>query len=711
MGDEPNLETVAQESDVILTPIVKRIPFPSGEMFTLRQAMIRMIPVMLLFEVVALLFHFRALSSLTLPHIIEPEGTFQFQEVVDGFPVPNLLAWNLLLVHWMMWFDRLTGYPLWLGTFFCIALIGVQCVSLVNPTFRLINVSRTEKSNGAHVVALDSLAVSKTLNIALRAVIPLAIVWLLTARFPSSFHFLATLLRCVTIGTLFWVGFDRRGMAGDFSEPKLQKVRAESVPGLMGKAVIFGLGASLLFSTQIPLPTQEIMTYYHTLATFHRAFWWQIAVTYLCSGGFIAGAIGILLFVMSCECLVMRSRLFLGCGLLLCAPSILLIGKTMSPAALSENWDIRPETLKAITFPYSTERPRQTAGIPDGIGAGKVLMQEAGIAPPRRDGNPLLFFSRRGVANLRQMHFTEDGLPLDAASEKAVTEFLKKRNYMTSLSWICLKHIYNVGASNFDTNKSLSACMLSLQKAPHSYQIMTTLQMMLFTCAATKDNLVIVDQLADERYFTHFDRASKRVMGDLYLRFGESEKAMDWYRRAEMPKSYVRRVQTSKPMFNVGRITGTLILNGKPLAGVKVGVHPVRLNGLPKTLEMLVLRSGGELFAPFEDPRYPLFPRFHPRPFALRWVTAGTTTDQKGKFTIDHLIEGEYELVCALPDNIALELPFDSRMKIKNPAEAVTLNYNVPVKELGTMEITAPVSKNTLTFDSPKNKQPADAPK
>lgn len=706
MGEEPSLEPQEQESAPVVLPHTesKSTSTPPTKLW------LRLIPLALAFIVASLVFHFRLLSSLTLPHIIEPEGTFQFQEVVEGLPIPNLLAWNLSLVHWMMWFDRLAGYPLWLGSTMILLIVGIQAISLVNPTFRLFQVKRAESANGAHVLSLDSNAIAKCLLVTLRILLPLVAIWLLTARLPDQLHLLTTLLRCVVLGILLWLGFHPQGMAGDFTQPQIQPL-GSGASRLVAHGSLFGLGVGILQSQQYPLPTQEIMTYYHTLATFHRGYWSEIATPFLASSALIALGSALLLVALSGSHLPKGSRLTLLCIPLLFLPPLALSRTRNNPTLLKKQWDITPETLGSIVFPYSTERPRPTAGVPDGMAAGKVLMKEAGIAAPRRDGNPLLFFSQRGLANLRQMHFTEDGLPLDANSEKAVASFLERRHYNTALSWIIFKHVYNVGASNFDTNKALSACMLSLQRAPHSFQIMTTLQMMLFTCPATKDNLAIVDQLADERYFTHIDRASKRVMGDLYLRFGESQKAMDWYRRAEMPKSFLQRVETSKPMFNVGTISGSLLLNGKPLAGVKIGVHPVRLNGLPKTLEMLVLRSGAELFAPFYDPRFPLFPRFHPRPFALRWVTAGTTTDQNGKFNIDHLIEGEYELVIALPSNIQLEPPFDARLKVKNPADPVTLNYNLPKKDLGIIEITAPVSNNAITFDSPTKAEPTKATK
>jgi hypothetical protein len=646
------------------------------------------------------LFNFRALSSLTLPHIIQPDGTFQFQEVVDGFPVPDLLAWNLSHIHWMMWLDRLTGFPLWVGTLVSMGLLLCTAVRLLNPTFRPFHLRRGEEENGAHIITLENAVLTKFFTVLIRLLLPLLIVWLLSLRLAPSLEFFRIGIRALAIALCLWLGFSRQGMAGNFASRTFLPFGSE-LGSLLAKALLFGAGLWLLFASKVPLPSPETMRYYHTLGTFHRGFWWEIATPVLCSSFGVWAGSGVLLFALGVSRLASPLRQSLALIPLLIVVLSTRAMLSRKPEIYAKRWDINEETLRAINYPYQAERPLPTSGVPDGMRAGKVLLKEAGVEPPNRDSNPLLFFSRMGTANLRQMHYTEDGLPLNEKSERAVRSFLEKRNYQTALSWVILKHIYNMGTSTFDSAKAIEACILSLDKAPHSFQIMSTLQAMLFTCPATGENRAILDILADEKRFTHIDRASKKVMGDLYLRFGDSGKAVEWYRRAEMPKSFIHRVQTSKPMFNMGRISGKLMLNGKPLGGVRVGVHPVRLNGLPRSLEMTVLRSGGEIFSPFENPRFPLFPRFHPRPFALRWVTAGATTDAKGNFTLEHLIEGEYEFLCSLPSNVQIEPPNDSNLKIKSPPGTVYLGYNTPTKDLGTIAITAPLNNSTLKF-SPK---------
>jgi hypothetical protein len=462
----------------------------------------------------------------------------------------------------------------------------------------------------------------------------------------------------------------------------------------------------LLVISAAPPPDEPLMLVYHTLGTFHRGYWMEIATPYLAGQAGAAAGMGVLVYALGSTRFPSRLRAILLLAPVCIALASLSMSQGRTPQALAKKWDLTPEIRNAIPIPYEVERPRAATGIADGMIPGAALMREAKIPAPKRESAPILLFLRRGTANVRQLRYTEDGLPLDKNTEKPVLDFLESRRYHTALSWVALKHLYNLGTGNFDVTSAMQACMTSMDKAPHAYQIIQTLEMMLSTCAATPENLAILEELADPTRFSFPDRASARLMGDLYLRFGEATKALAWYRSAEMPKSFLHRVQTSKPMFRMGQISGIFKLNGKPLSGMRVGVHPIRLNGLPRRLEPVVLNSTQELFSPYFNPRFPLFPRFHPRPFLLRWIIAGATTDQNGAFKITHLTEGEYELVCTLPSNVELDPPFDNRLKIKNPPGACYVSYNTPNINTGVAEITAPLTAGAIQWEPAAGKKP-----
>ncbi len=82
------------------------------------------------------------------------------------------------------------------------------------------------------------------------------------------------------------------------------------------------------------------------------------------------------------------------------------------------------------------------------------------------------------------------------------------------------------------------------------------------------------------------------------------------------------------------------------------------------------------------------FAPFHPRPFAFRWICAGTTTDAQGAFTLPDLIEGEYYLIIALPPDIQLTPPFDSALQVRNAPNPIVLNAGQPAANLGTLDLT-----------------------
>jgi hypothetical protein len=61
----------------------------------------------------------------------------------------------------------------------------------------------------------------------------------------------------------------------------------------------------------------------------------------------------------------------------------------------------------------------------------------------------------------------------------------------------------------------------------------------------------------------------------------------------------------------------------------------------------------------------------------------GTTTRPDGTFTIDHLTDGEYFLVCTLPAGVKLSIPLDPKLAIQHAPPAFTLIYGIPRQDLG----------------------------
>ncbi|HEV2472140.1 MAG TPA: hypothetical protein VGS41_05705 [Chthonomonadales bacterium] len=443
----------------------------------------------------------------------------------------------------------------------------------------------------------------------------------------------------------------------------------------------------------VPAPMNQALMVIHTLGTFNRLYFTEIAGTFLMDW-FAAGiAVGAILIGICAPALRRSQR----AALLAPAALLLLVNAahryTLSPARIARRIGLTPDLVMA-TPPFSPYHP--TSGVPDGPRAGLVLARRTGIpaASLGAPGRNLLLFGQRSGSPvvLRQAPYTEDYLVPTSDSRQLAEQFLRARRYRTALSWTAIKHLFNVGAVHLDLTSELSACMLDMEKCPHLAQCASTTRAMLFTCAATRANKAMLDRWADERYFAFEDRDSLKMMGDLYVRFGDPARAMAWYRRAEMPQSFLHRVQSERPLFTSGTFSGRIRLNGKPLAGVRIGVVPTRMNGLPRDLEPIVLECWREVVSA----RYTrmMFRPFEPSPYALRWVTAAATTDRQGRFTVNHLTEGTYLPIVSLPINVHLHSPFDPRLHIAHPAAPFTVDYAAPTYHAAAVDIQCPVISN-----------------
>ena len=286
----------------------------------------------------------------------------------------------------------------------------------------------------------------------------------------------------------------------------------------------------------------------------------------------------------------------------------------------------------------------------------------------------------------RQAGITQDGLPLDDATIAPVRDFLAMRHYETALSWTAIRHLYNIHAADFNTTAAMSDLLLDLTHCPHLAQTNGTLCAMLNTCAATPKNLALLDQYADLKNFARPDRDSLRNTGDLYRRFGATDKAAQWYRRAEMPKTFLAKIAGEKPMFHAGRITGILRWNGRPLPGVTIAAEPILMNGLLPLVEPQLPLNVRAIVA--QDGLPPRFGPYHPVPFAFRYTSATAQTDAKGRFEIQSLTEGAYWLIARLPKDIELLPPMDARLKMRNAPGEINLNYNSPAHDIGTLDLT-----------------------
>lgn len=600
------------------------------------------IVVALLFALSGALFGFRTLATATLTHILMPDNTRTFQEVSDPLPVPRVLDWNLNLIQLMESVNALQG-PL-------LALLGVVIV------LAAIAISQSQL---AHSVATPSLKIVE------EEIIP-----------PQS--------------AAVSISFNKE---------------------VFIRSGVLLLAISLLIRFARPEIPPTLLPFYHTLGTFHQGYWFEIASHYLLMTALVWGGTGFIAALALKHEIEYKHR-----AILLFAPVIgfavaFFIQKPLHPSYFSVSRDWTPAVL-ATAPQYNPKRDSMNddttmvGGVPDSPNAGKEFANRTGLKQVTlrqlrnrdtssfQEKSVLLFFPEQ-LINVRMRGYTEDGLGMSADSGKAAKDFLKKKNHESALSWIALKHLYNLATTNFDLTTATQVCLEDMKTNPHLAQCNQTVRNSLFIASASKENRALLDQWADERYFTFPTRISRRQMGDLYIHFGDKERALQWYAKADMPKTFMENIRTEKPLFCAGKVTGILMLNGKPLIGAKVGVFPKRLNALPKDLELNVLSAGKELVANFFPSM--LFPLFNPRPFVFRWVTAGTITDSQGRFELNDLTEGEYVLISAMPQGIAFQSPLDPKLSVENSPKQILLNYRHPQRDLGTIKMNLKEDKNQVT--------------
>lgn len=650
----------------------------------------------LAFAVVGLLFGLRTLAVATLPHILQISDYIDYLEVLDGAPVPHLLDWNLFQIQVLVTLsDMSLPFRILFGALL-FGLLWLLSVSVLNPTFRPLHLARVPRADGRlhRTFVSQPSHLRKAIRCLLAVSLPIAAAWLIAGFLDG----IGTLLFCIVCGLALWFGFHPNGLAGDFGDNSIGMSPTSRfmlfLPGAVFGLGIYGATHGFHINT-----LEALLNRYQMFGTFHQGYFYYIAQRLLGSIFLCCLGLGFLLILLSRSglkhleaytILFIAGFLFSFGGL----TQVLYLGGTYIG-----DRDITSETVAAITTPFSQRKPG--SGVPNGEPAAKELAKRIPISMGKQPTFPeqdiLLFYPE--VTHVRLSGISDDNLTLTRESAKPMEDYLAKKNYQTALSWVITKHLFNIGFVHFDPHASISACLNDMTRCPHESQTMALARSLLFTCAASPQNLALLDQWANEKDFVFNDREGVRMMGDLYRRFGETEKALKWYRRADMPKSFMAQIRTEPPNLHTGRVTGKLMLNGKPLAGVRVAILPEQLTFIPRDVGQILIRADRELVPDYAVP--PFFPPFHPYPWAFRWFSAGTTTDAQGAFALDNLTDGIYILACALPPDIRLRLPkngeqlgqsgvrpADSRLKVTNAPKEMRIAPQTPTIDCGTIAVT-----------------------
>jgi hypothetical protein len=220
------------------------------------------------------------------------------------------------------------------------------------------------------------------------------------------------------------------------------------------------------------------------------------------------------------------------------------------------------------------------------------------------------------------------GIEKTQRTEDVAWRYLRERNFRTSLSDEAFIHLHDCASLDWDAIASLEVDFANIERCPtlvatSPFRRPTFVDLLLgklSACPITPETRRYLDKLADKRFFQHPTTVTIRIVGDLYRKFGDRKKAAEWYRKANVAPNDIAGVLRNPPLVTNGIITGSISINGKPAAGLRVGV----------------VKWGNrfELMGP-------------QIPFAQRHIVAGTTTDAEGKFTLKNLPAELYALVIA----------------------------------------------------------------
>ncbi len=251
------------------------------------------------------------------------------------------------------------------------------------------------------------------------------------------------------------------------------------------------------------------------------------------------------------------------------------------------------------------------------------------------------------------------GFPNEPGVTYKVEQYLLQRRYQTTLARPLLVHLHDVRSIDWDPVRSLEVDRLCIENAPR-LQFVQLMVETLSNCAVTPEAKRYLDWLdARARPYRQSQNAC-RIMGDLYARFGDAQKAQQWYERGQIP------TEQRKEVASTGRIVGTVVWNGEPVEGVRIGVM-AREDSLPFTRT----RAGRQetvLVA---------------RPFDWRVVAGVVATDSSGRFEFGGLPYGEYVLLLRVEAQRMAPAPGVAQVE----GLPMVVKVNTPMVDVGTIRV------------------------
>lgn len=191
------------------------------------------------------------------------------------------------------------------------------------------------------------------------------------------------------------------------------------------------------------------------------------------------------------------------------------------------------------------------------------------------------------------------------------------------------------------------------RNANHQFIARMVLLARLRSIPVTAENEKYLRSFSDETKWHAGKTASLRI-AEAFMHFGSIDDAKTWADKAKAKGEDPGKSRTlSEPVLTNASVTGTIKLNGAPLAGKKVALFPYR-----QKMSRI-------------DPRY-----FYGFPLDAK------TTDPSGRFEFSNLGKGEYVLaVMTEKEEVPFKVPAEN-FSVENSPGVIALDSAAPVKNL-----------------------------
>jgi len=548
----------------------------------------------------------------------------------SGLPVPDTLAWSSTLVRWISFAGSVTP-PLRAATLVAVYLLLVLiALRAASPTGAVL------RSNQQHVLRLLGL-------VAVWLLVVLAFDWWFARSPDLSLARLMWLCGGMCLLTALWWSGD--GLAGWWiggSAPRLWSLVRLTLgglgSGLVGALVLrftgFDFGAAL-YRFMFDFPSVFVPTAgFPALADLNPRGW----LTFV-SVSLAIGAVGSFCWASLWTAVVAPAGNY--------QQRVRALASALIPLALvvtASVWLFFGVVVGRMDYGRDLLQMAEREQIPVGAaGTDTVLL-------PRSDG---------GVRVARIPFQTIVGFPNEPSVTYKVEQYLLQRRYQTTLARPLLVHLHDVRSIDWDPVRSLEVDRLCIENAPR-LQFAQLMVETLSRCAVTPEAKRYLDWLdARARPFRQSQDAC-RIMGDLYARFGDAQKAQQWYERGQIP------TEQRKETASTGRIVGRVMWNERPVEGVRIGVM-AREDSLPFT-RTRAGRQDAVLVA---------------RPFDWRVVAGVVATDSSGRFEFGGLPYGEYVLLLRVEAQRLPPVPGAAQVE----GLPVAVKVGAPTVDVGTIHV------------------------